>query len=66
MAKHNREETKAIQPTEQQRDFLEKAPGNPGGKYLGANLELKAANDDGDPAFSDPFDFSDLLRRGQR
>jgi len=66
MTECNLEETEAIQPSEQQGDFLKKAPSDPGGKYLGADLKLKTANDNRDSPFADPFDLLDLLWRGQR
>ncbi len=61
----NLEEAEAIQPSEQQGDFLKKAPSDSGSKYPGADLEVKTANDNGDSAFADPFDLSDLLWGGQ-
>jgi len=66
MTERNLEETEAIHPAEQQRDFFEKAPSDPGGKYLQADLELKTANDDGDSPFADPFDLPDLFWGGHR
>jgi len=62
----NLEEAEAVQPSEQQGDFLKKAPSDSGGKYLGADLELKTANDNRHSPFPDPFDLLDLLWGGQR